>query len=62
MRVVTVVTLGLLGYWCAMDSARAAQPDNCKDCRDQQRACAANYSAKTCKIEYDICMKACRKK
>jgi hypothetical protein len=36
--------------------------DACKDCRDQQRVCAKNYSAKTCKTEYDICMKACRPK
>ena len=60
MRVVAIVTLALLGYWSATDSVRAA--DNCKDCRDQQRVCMANYSAKTCKTEYDICMKACRKK
>ena len=43
-------------------TARAAQSDACKQCAEQQRACAANYSGKTCKSEYDICMKGCRSK
>jgi hypothetical protein len=43
-------------------TARAAPSDACKRCAEQQRACAANYSGKTCKSEYDICMKGCRTK
>jgi hypothetical protein len=42
--------------------ASAAPSNACRQCQDQQRACAANYSAKTCKGEYDICMKGCRSK
>ena len=42
--------------------AHAAQPSVCKQCQDQRRACMANYSGKTCKTEYDICLKGCRGK
>ena len=52
----------LVALWNATFAAYAAQSDACKQCRNQQRACAANYSGKTCKSEYDICMKACRSK
>jgi hypothetical protein len=39
-----------------------AEPSNSsKQCRDQQQACAKNYSAKTCTAEYDIGLKSCRK-
>jgi hypothetical protein len=34
---------------------------SCKTCADQQKACRANYAAATCKKEYDICMKGCKK-
>jgi hypothetical protein len=43
-------------------TAQAQQPNACKQCREQQQACAKNYAAKTCKTEYDICMKGCQKK
>jgi len=46
----------------ANDVAWAAPSNDCKACRDQQKTCTANYSAKTCKVEYDRCMKACQKK
>ena len=46
---------------CTITAARAEQ-STCKQCREQQQACAKNYSAKTCKTEYDICMKSCQKK
>ena len=43
-------------------TAAQAEPSNsCKQCRDQQQACAKNYSAKTCKAEYDMCLKSCKK-
>jgi hypothetical protein len=51
----------LLDISCVSNTLRAEQADNCKQCRDQQRACTSNYSSKTCKSEYDICMKGCRK-
>jgi hypothetical protein len=40
---------------------QAEQSNSCKQCREQQQACAKNYAAKTCKTEYDICMKGCQK-
>ena len=43
-------------------TAQAQQSNSCKQCREQQQACAKNYAAKTCKTEYDICMKGCQKK
>ena len=46
---------------CNITAAQAEQLNSCKQCRDQQQACAKNYSAKTCKAEYDMCMKSCRK-
>jgi len=47
---------------CASDGAAWAAANDCKACRDQQKTCASNYSAKTCKVEYDRCMKDCQKK
>jgi hypothetical protein len=47
----------------ALSSAQAAGSDNCtKDCHDYQRACLKAHSYDACKTDYDICMKACRKK
>ena len=46
---------------CSMTAAQAEQLNSCKQCRDQQQACAKNYSAKTCKAEYDMCLKSCKK-
>ena len=46
---------------CSITAAQAEQSNSCKQCRDQQQACAKNYSVKTCKAEYDMCMKSCRK-
>jgi hypothetical protein len=60
MKIVAVVLVALLG---ALSSAPAATPDSCsKDCRDFHRACAKAHSQEACKTDYDICMKACRKK
>jgi hypothetical protein len=62
MRALALSRLMLAVLWNATLVAHAAQSDACKQCRDQQRACMANYSGKTCKSEYDICMKGCRSK
>lgn len=32
-----------------------------KVCADQQKACMKNYAGPTCKSEYQICMKSCKK-
>jgi hypothetical protein len=62
MRFFTVAALILLGIGWSTYDARAQQTNSCKQCRDQERACKANYSAKTCKAEFDICMKSCGRK
>jgi hypothetical protein len=62
MRAIAVFMVVLLGL-CGTDStARAEQASDCKQCRDQQRACMSSYAGKTCKTEYDRCMKSCRRK
>ena len=61
MRVVAILAAVLGTMWIASNVARA-ESGNCKKCSDQQRACMTNYPGKTCKTEYDICMKTCRGK
>jgi len=62
MRANAAIIIVLLSF-CGVTTAARAEPSNsCKQCRDQQQACSKNYSAKTCKTEYDICMKGCQKK
>jgi hypothetical protein len=53
-----LMVLMLLGVCGA---ARAEQANDCKLCRDQQRACAKNHSQAACNTEYAICMRHCRK-
>jgi hypothetical protein len=59
---VAILLLALLSFGTANNVARAAQPDNCKICRDQHRACVQAHSKAACTMEYDMCMKQCRKK
>jgi hypothetical protein len=61
MRTLAVTLLMLAGL-CSTDNAARARQSSCKICDDQQRACAKNYAAPTCKSEYQMCMKSCRKK
>ncbi len=61
MRLTFAATLALLIISGASHDARAAT-DACKDCTDQRARCMKNYPGPTCKTDYDICMKACRKK
>ena len=58
----TMVILLALSFALAAGLPARAEPAACKQCRDQQRACMSNYPGKTCKIEYDICMKGCKSK
>jgi hypothetical protein len=62
MPTIATVILVLFGVCSITPAARAEQSNSCKQCRDQQQACAKNYSGKTCKAEYDICMKSCQRK
>jgi len=41
--------------------AAAEAVNACKQCGDHRKRCMANYPGPTCKIDYDICMKNCRK-
>jgi hypothetical protein len=58
MRVALVIVL-LLAFSGANDRLQAQS--TCTQCRDQLKACQKNYAGKTCKTEYDICMKGCKK-
>jgi hypothetical protein len=60
MRIIAIFAL-LLGLCSPVAPARAEQAA-CKQCRDQQKACMANYAGPACKTEYDRCMKQCQKK
>jgi len=62
MRAITTIIIVLLSFCSATTAVRAEQSNSCKQCRDQQQVCTKNYSAKTCKTEYDICMKGCQRK
>ena len=61
MPTIATIIVVLLSVRCITVAARAEQSSSCKQCRDQQQACVKNYSAKTCKTEYDRCMKSCQK-
>jgi hypothetical protein len=61
MRTVAIAILVLLGF-CSTNNPVQAQPACSTQCRDQQKACTKNYAGKTCKTEYDICIKGCQKK
>jgi hypothetical protein len=62
MRIGAITLLTLLGFSGTLSVASAQQPNGCKVCGDQQRACMKNYPGPTCKTEYRICMKSCGKK
>jgi hypothetical protein len=59
MRAVAIVIL-VSAWFCSTNNPVQAQ-STCAQCRDQQKACMKNYAGKTCKTEYDICMKHCKK-
>jgi hypothetical protein len=41
---------------------QAEQANSCKQCSNQRHACTGGYSAKTCQVEYERCMKNCQRK
>ena len=53
------ITLLLAGAFGSLAAARAQS--SCKICADQQKACMKNYAGSTCKSEYQMCMKSCKK-
>jgi hypothetical protein len=60
MRAIAAIVIVLLSF-CSFSSAQAEPSNSCKQCRDQQQACAKNYGSKACKTDYDLCMKSCKK-
>ena len=60
MRVLAIAAALVFIGLCGTPTESWSQ-SSCKACGDQQKACRANYSAATCKKEYDICMKGCKK-
>jgi len=60
MRALIITATVLLGL-CLVGNDVWAASDACKVCSDQQRACMKNYAGPTCKSEYQMCMKSCKK-
>jgi hypothetical protein len=52
--------LVVVGAYATLDVAQAQS--SCKVCADQQKACVKSYGGPTCKTDYQMCMKSCRKK
>jgi hypothetical protein len=61
MRLAVAAGLALLIVCTASHGAQAEAANACKQCSDHRKRCMANYPGPTCKIDYDICMKTCRK-
>jgi len=59
MRMFAIALLMLVGTFASIGAAHAQS--NCKVCADQQKACMKNYAGPTCKSEYQMCMKSCKK-
>jgi hypothetical protein len=62
MRIVMILTLVFLNSGVALAKEPASAPNPCKVCSDQQAACMKNYAGPTCKTEFQMCTKSCRKK
>ena len=62
VRLFTSLMITVLIGWSAPDFAQAQQANSCKQCSDQRHACMGGYSAKTCQVEYERCMKNCQRK
>jgi hypothetical protein len=60
MKMAGIALLVVTGWVAAGNTAVAQQP-SCKLCGEQQKACMKNYAGPTCKSEYQICMKSCKK-
>jgi hypothetical protein len=62
MRFSTSLTIIVLLGLGAPKPAQAQQANSCKQCSDQRHACTGGYSAKTCQVGYERCMKNCKQK
>jgi hypothetical protein len=54
-----VLTLSVLAGLVAVDPSAWGQ--TCKVCAEQRAACMKNYAGPTCKSEYQMCLKSCKK-
>jgi len=59
MRTFTMMVMVAVGVLASMDAATGQT--SCKVCADQQKACMKNYAGPTCKSEYQMCVKSCKK-
>ena len=59
MRIFSITLVMFAGLFAANVGAQAQT--SCKVCSDQQAACMKNYAGPTCKSEYKMCMKSCKK-
>jgi hypothetical protein len=59
MKLVAAASIVLLGYLLTPSPVLAA--DSCQECSAFHKACVQNHSQAACKVDYDICMKHCRK-
>ena len=59
MTRLAIALLLVAGSIATLETARAQS--SCKVCADQQKACMKNYPGPTCKTEYQMCMKSCKK-
>jgi hypothetical protein len=59
MRILAITLLLLAGAFGSLSTAYAQS--SCKVCADQRAACMKNYAGPTCKSEYQMCMKSCKK-
>ena len=62
MRLFTSLMIIFLIGCSAPRFAQAEQANSCKQCSEQRHACTGGYSAKTCQVEYERCMKNCQRK
>ena len=62
MRVFASLMIVALVGVSTLRFAQAEQANSCKQCSDQRHACTGGYSAKTCQVEYERCMKNCKAK
>ena len=60
MKRLVMVFLLAVGAYATLDAALAQS--SCKACADRQKACVKSYGGATCKTDYQMCMKSCRKK
>ena len=56
-----IVLLACLLVLNTIGNSLHAEENSCQQCRDYNHVCLQNYSQATCKSEYELCMKHCRK-